>query len=413
MTGHALLSPSAASRWFKCPASVLLSMNEPDKISEYAAEGTTAHALAEYCLKFNKPASKLVGSQTVANGIVVDEIMAEFVQTYVDKVCESKKDCRFFDVELKLDFTDLLDISTSIETMNTDYTPERSFGTADVVMISGTELQIHDLKYGQGVRVSAENNTQLMIYALAAYHMLNLVFEIDSISLHIHQPRLYQHSAFNVSVSDLILFGKQLKEKAAHVYRLLVSKQVTDSDILPGEVQCRFCKVAYKCNAFNNSVQASIIKDFSNVSVSAVKRINDALLLVDSMNNAELAERYTCIELITIWCNAVKNKVFEKLNAGEVVPGYKLVAGRLGNRKWADEAEAESTLVSLVGREKAFKRTLASPAQALKLVKGDKDASELLESIVVRSAGAPTVVSDLDPRQGISVISEFSKIEKD
>ena len=45
---HARLSPSAASRWISCPASVrLLEGLEQAPSSPYAAEGTKAHALAE------------------------------------------------------------------------------------------------------------------------------------------------------------------------------------------------------------------------------------------------------------------------------------------------------------------------------------------------------------------------------
>ena len=43
---HALLSPSAAHRWLHCTAAPLLEVDVKDEGSEYAAEGTLAHA---YC----------------------------------------------------------------------------------------------------------------------------------------------------------------------------------------------------------------------------------------------------------------------------------------------------------------------------------------------------------------------------
>ena len=45
---HALLSPSSAYRWMQCPGSVSLCRLFPDESSEYAKEGTLAHAYAAH-----------------------------------------------------------------------------------------------------------------------------------------------------------------------------------------------------------------------------------------------------------------------------------------------------------------------------------------------------------------------------
>ena len=59
MTAHALLSPSAAHRWLYCTAAPLLEQTFPDTGSEYAAEGTLAHAVAELKLrKYTEPMSQ-------------------------------------------------------------------------------------------------------------------------------------------------------------------------------------------------------------------------------------------------------------------------------------------------------------------------------------------------------------------
>ena len=50
MTNHSLLSPSTAHRWMICPGSVAMGMTLPDEPSDYAMEGTVAHALAESML---------------------------------------------------------------------------------------------------------------------------------------------------------------------------------------------------------------------------------------------------------------------------------------------------------------------------------------------------------------------------
>ena len=49
---HAILSASASHRWLMCPPSVRLCEQFPgDGASEFAAEGTEAHALCEFKLK--------------------------------------------------------------------------------------------------------------------------------------------------------------------------------------------------------------------------------------------------------------------------------------------------------------------------------------------------------------------------
>ncbi|HBP64486.1 MAG TPA: hypothetical protein DD730_09475, partial [Desulfosporosinus sp.] len=38
-------------------------------------------------------------------------------------------------------------------------------------------LDVIDLKYGKGVRVSAEHNTQMMLYALGALELFDLLYD--------------------------------------------------------------------------------------------------------------------------------------------------------------------------------------------------------------------------------------------
>ena len=48
---HAILSASSSDRWLHCPPSARLCESYEDKGSDYAAEGTDAHALGEFKLK--------------------------------------------------------------------------------------------------------------------------------------------------------------------------------------------------------------------------------------------------------------------------------------------------------------------------------------------------------------------------
>lgn len=405
MTSHALISPSGAERWFACPASLWLSKDEPDQSSEYAKEGTTAHALAEYCFNFNKKADGLVGMKTVVNDIDVDEEMAEAVQIYVDTVNgirSSMSDVLVFDVEQKLDFSELLDISTN--TMNTDYKPEKSFGTADVVLLGDGELQVHDLKYGKGVRVSAENNKQLLIYALSAYYYYSLGCEINKISVHIHQPRLNHYSDFTLTPDKLFDFGKQLKEKAGIAYSIYLNGPQSDTDFCAGESQCRFCKAASKCETLANYVAQTIEADFENLDDTFVEH-------VDKLSNEALANRFKSIGLIKAWITAVETKVQSELQLGNSVPGFKLVLSRQGNRVWTSEEEAENALKSFrLKQDEMYSRKLISPTQALKVLKGSGKRIAKLEEIITRSEGKPTVVPESDKRPAIFPADDFTDL---
>ena len=410
MTGHALISPSGAERWFNCPASLWLSRNEPDQPSEYAAEGTTAHALAEYCFKFNRPAKNLIGGRTVVNAIIVDDEMSDAIQHYVDTVNGIKStmtDVLVFDVEQRLDFSELLDLSTNINTANTGYKPEKSFGTADVVLLGDGWLQVHDLKYGKGVRVSAENNKQLLIYALAAYYYYSLGCEINKISVHIHQPRLNHYSEFTVTPDELFEFGKQLKEKAGAAYNIYVNGPQSADDFCAGESQCRFCKAAGKCETLSNHVAETVNADFENLDEACIQQ-------VDTLDSEELSNKFRSIGLIKSWITAVETRVQSELQHGNPVPGFKLVIGRQGNRAWVNEQDAENALKSFrLKQDEMYTRKLISPTQALKVLKGSEIRIKKLEEIITRPDGKPTVVPESDKRPAISPADDFTDLTQE
>lgn len=410
MTGHALISPSGAERWFNCPASLWLSRNEPDQASEYAREGTAAHALAEHCLRFNIHAYSLSGAKIGPNNIAVDDEMLEAVQRYVDTVNGIKStmtDVLVFDVEQRLDFSELLDLSTNINTANTGYKPEKSFGTADVVLLGDGWLQVHDLKYGKGVRVSAENNKQLLIYALAAYYYYSLGCEINKISVHIHQPRLNHYSEFTVTPDELFEFGKQLKEKAGIAYNIYLNGPQSADDFCAGESQCRFCKAAGKCETLSNHVAETVNADFENLDETCIQQ-------VDTLDSETLSNKFRSIGLIKSWITAVESRVHSELQHGNPVPGFKLVIGRQGNRAWVNEQDAENALKSFrLKQDEMYSRKLISPTQALKILKGSEIRIKKLEEIITRPDGKPTVVPESDKRPAISPADDFTDLTQE
>ena len=414
MASHAILSPSSAERWFNCPGSLYATKTMPDVDTSYAKEGTTAHALAEFCLKYNKKATDLLGKLMLPNDIYVDDEMAEAVQEYVDNVNgiieASMSDLLIVDIEQKLDFTDILDIASVKDALPVDTDKFAAFGTADAIIVGNGELQIHDLKYGKGVQVYAEDNKQLMIYALAAYQYYSLCCDITKISMHIHQPRLYHHSEYSVTPDELLAFGEKLKERAVKAYTVYLNGPTNDDDFCAGESQCRFCKAAGNCEALAKHVTATIGADFD-----VINDVGDVVIDAVTVDAPEdLAAKYKALNTIKLWINAVDTRVKSLLHQGQKVPGYKLVIGRQGNRAWRDVKEAESALKTFKLKEdERYTKKLISPTQALKLLKDSPKRIAKLEGLITRPEGAPTVVPESDKKPAINIADDFNDLTQE
>lgn len=413
MTSHAILSPSSAERWLNCPGSLYATKDLPDVNTSYAKEGTTAHALAEFCLKFNKKAIDSLGKLMTPNGVYVDDEMAEAVQEYVDNVNgikASMSDLLIVDIEQKLDFTDILDIASVKDTLPADIDKFAAFGTADAIIVGDGELQIHDLKYGKGVQVYAEDNKQLMIYALAAYQYYSLCCDITKISMHIHQPRLHHHSEHSVTPDELLAFGEKLKERAIKAYTVYLKGPTNDDDFCAGESQCRFCKAASTCDALAKHVTASIGVDFD-----VINDVGD--VVVDSVTvdaPEDIAIKFSALNTIKSWITAVETRVNFLLQQGQKVPGYKLVMGRQGNRAWRNVEEAENALKTFKLKEdERYTKTLISPTQALKILKDSPKRIAKLEGFITRPEGKPTVVPESDKRPAIDIANDFKDLTQE
>lgn len=384
MTEHASLGGSGAHRWMHCPGSVKLSENIPDTTSEYAAEGTAAHALAEECLTAGADAHANLDMQVVRHpDYRVTKDMADAVQVYLDFVREQLAGGAELDVECQFDLSPLKP-------------PAPMFGTADAVVWDPQDRGLHviDFKYGQGVVVEAVDNEQLLYYALGV--VLTKKIRPARITLSTVQPRAFHPDGpirtWEITWEELVEFKTRMMEAAT----LAV---LPDPPVGPVGDHCRWCRAKAICPAQRGLALTIAQEEFATAETDAVP----APETLEDTQLVELLEKATYIEQ---YIAAAREYAKAKLQAGGSLPGWKLVRGR-SSRSWADESAMEAWLKQRFGAKKAYVKKLISPAQAEKLLKS-KPRLTLPAGAVNVSAGGVKLVPESNAKAAISAADEFS-----
>jgi len=405
---HAKLSPSGAHRWMACPGSVVLEAAFPNQSSIYAREGTVAHDLAARVLEWDTYTAQTFVGRTVVvddHGEKVDWLvtqeMADYVADYVKLVRELAKGKTLY-VESKVPIGHLTG-------------EEGATGTSDAVIIDVAErnLSIVDLKYGMGVAVEATDNPQLMMYALGALELYGVLCDFDTVSMYIHMPRLNYVGECHMSTEELLNFADEVRAAAniASDARYIIAQNgnLDWMYLNPGEKQCRFCKAKSTCPALRAEV-ADI--------VGGAATLDEFMPEVPDMQTGDnyLSMAMAKVGLVEDWCKGVRAEVERRLLAGQKIDGFKLVEGRKGNRKWANEAEVEALFKSFRLRgDDMYDRSLISPTKAEKLFKNNPKRWEKVEALTSRSDGKPSVAFASDKRSEMtvqSVADDFSDLLK-
>ena len=370
---HAKLSASGASRWATCPGSVQMEDGIPDKESIYAQEGTLAHEMSELKLKhyldpkgFGKRKLNAAIKKLKENELYQAE-MEFYTDTYVDFIKEkalSFPSNPYIEIEKRVDFSRWVD---------------GGFGTCDCVLIHGSTLSIIDLKYGKGVPVSSEQNEQLILYALGAYDAFNLIYNLDKIELNIVQPRINNFSTWEISLTEMLLWGDYFKVQAEKALG-------GNGELVPSAKACKFCKARDICTA----------RAENNLSLES-----EIKLKPNEIPKDKLYEYISRGEDIAKWVADLKAYALDMCLKGEDVKGLKAVAGRT-SRSWTNQDEAINKLIE-GGIDEAIiydkvPLTLAKLEKAL----GKQQFTALVGDMVVTSEGKPTLVFENDKRPAIT-----------
>lgn len=372
---HALLSASAAERWMNCPGSVAATQGIPDRTSSYAEEGTLAHRLCELKLRklFGIPESMGRSAykaelDSITSDPLYQQEMDGCSDTYVEHIQETvmnfpQRPC--ISVEQRVDFSLIV--------------PD-GFGTTDCIVITPTELHIFDYKHGQGVPVSAVDNSQLKLYALGAILMYRPFFlDLHDVYLHVIQPRLNNISVWQTTVYELLDWGTFTVKPAAE---LALSD---DAPCIPGEKQCRFCRIRDTCRA--RAEAAKVVKNSPMFGK-----------LPPTLTDAEVGEAITLAKDVADWLKKLQDYAAKKLESGGAIPGYKLVEGRT-TRVWDDQNAAFADMrANGIDDALLFERVPLSVAKLEKAI-DKKLFAKIAAPHVTVSPGKPTMVPETDPRK--------------
>ncbi|MEG1563835.1 MAG: DUF2800 domain-containing protein [Bacteroides sp.] len=385
MSQHALLSPSSAHRWLNCPLAPRLEAQLPDKPSEYAREGTVAHSVCEISAKKHFKKVKAAEYNKVIKKLKADpawnDEMLHTAEIYVEHLTERAMS---FENEPYVAFEVKVDIS--------DYVPE-AFGRCDSVIFGGSTLVITDYKHGKGVSVSAEENPQLMLYALGALKLYQPLFgdALQKVEIYVDQPRLNSYEGWGCDVKDLIDWGKSVKPKAEMAF-------MGFGEYHSGE-WCRFCRANGICKAQADQ-QIGAFDDFSQA-------IGDPSVLLTPSDMSTALERG---KNLVAWYETLKERALESILNGETVPGYKLVEGR-STRIWVDQDVALDKLqTSGIDRAVIYDSVPKTLAQLEKLL-GAAKFKELVGEFIIKPQGKPTLATENDTRKQFnSAVADFAAV---
>lgn len=379
---HALLSPSSSHRWLNCTPSARLEEPYESTSSAAAEEGTVAHELAEHAIEkylageYLPLLDELPVPDEIRSNKYYSSEMEHYVTDYVCYVCDiyELEEGAKMSIERKFDLT--------------TYVPD-CFGSCDCDIVGETVLNIIDLKYGKGVQVDADGNSQLMMYAIGVLNSLEPSHraKIEKVRMHIAQVRLGNYSVFEMSARDLTHW-------AIHVLRPTAEKAWAGQGETKVGSHCKFCKFKAQCRAQKDAL-VNEFETYGDTKALTLDEIGDILSKSD---------------MFTDWLASVKTFAMQAATRGEKVKGWKLVEGRSA-RVIKDEAEALKRLTEAGFDREALINTKIKGIGDLERTVGKKPLTVLLDGLIVKPKGLPTLAPETDKREELSpTIDDFEEL---
>lgn len=408
--GHSLFSPSASSRWLKCPGSLALCFNLPQETNAYADEGTMLHDVMLQHIRDGKPLESFD---------LNDEQLAA-CKSCADYVNENMKGEKLY--EIKVNFGKAI-----------GQTDKDASGTVDIASIDEDTLYVCDYKFGYGY-VNPRGNTQGMLYSMGLINLLDNIigYDVKKVRFAILQPRTgndVDNGYDEWTVEELKEKANEFKKQCA-IGKRAVAEYISNGltplvrrALVAGETQCKYCRAATMCPALQKQVMDAskdLAQEFEVVEDKPIANaVEEIQAKAKTAPTDKLARALAMIPVIKVYCDAVEKEVMDRALQGEVIKGFKLIEGKQGNRKWSDEGSAAKMMIaSGVKSDDCYTTTIVSPAKAEQLLvkTGIKkaEAKTLIEDLVTRADPKPYLVADTE-KGGIpfkSLALEFDDLSK-
>lgn len=371
------LNASAAATWTNCTAQphyvVQNASRIPPQDTEFSVEGTVAHGVVEAMFK-----------KTASNPKATPEMKAHasaFVDFCLDKKAPGATE--------HLKRTGMNDRWWSELKVNLFYMPARN-GYVDFCCVADDGVHIADYKYGQGVAVSAFENLQMAIYARSMIEQLKL--KTQTVHMHIYQPRVRQgdkQSTWTLDYKELVQFTD---DRVLGPAEDIQAKALTLA-FRPGTKTCQFCP----CESFCEARTKWLLDDtpLETITSGEVPKLPKA----DSVSDDVLSKLILKVDDIKKWLGSVEKYGLAMAMSGKPLPGLKLVKGKGGHRKWGNPDLAKEKLLEKLKREDIITEDLITPTQVSEFEHDfEKDEWSVIQKLIVKPEGGPTLVSIDDPR---------------
>ena len=372
---HAVLSASSSYRWLACPPSALECAKMPDAQSEFARQGTEAHALCEFKVKKALGQKEKDPTKTLN---YFDEEMAECTDGNAPLVTASLAAVRtvckdpWVLLELHLDFA--------------RWGP-KGYRTGDCLIVADDTLTVIDYKHGLGVLVDAEKNPQMMCYALGALDLFDGIYDIQKVSMTIFQPRRENVSTCTLSKEELLQWAETVLKPTAE----LAAKG--EGEYKAGD-HCRFCKIRATCRKRAEYNLELAKYDFAMPFTLEEPEVEAILAKADEL---------------VIWVGDVKDYALQQALSGKNWAGWKVVEGR-SNRRYVNE-DAVAAKVEEAGYSPYEKKLLG--ITALTKLLGKRRFDELLADLIEKPQGKPVLVPETDKRPAMHTAADDFSTENE
>lgn len=411
---HARLSPSAAHRWMNCPAAPKAEAAYPESQSGPAAiDGTHTHTLLESCLNMRLRSADAFVGETLTD----DDGPFEVSQERADRVNVALAYIWKRYDELTTEHVLPQIIAEHKVNPGLFFGRDDCNGTCDVQIKTPYYIEIIDYKDGM-VPVSAEENPQLMLYAIGSI-MEDRRYEsvIFRVQMTIIQPKLALKGM--EPISTWIIESQTLVKYANELKAASQATDAPDAPYVPGDY-CKYCRHT-ACAA-----RANVAMEKSGISFGSLVANDMPTAVPVSLTDEQIRNIIEAAPMIKQMIETAEAEALRRFEEGKRIDGLKVVHGR-GTRSWAyPNEEMEEKLKKMgIPKSSAYVTKLVSPAQAVKLKwenrKGEvKSLSErqirtLEQDYVKKSEGKLTVVSESDHRKAVelNVAPMFQPVQED